>query len=155
MVLDNFVALVDGLGFKILGLTFSPVKGPEGNIEFLGQLVKITETSNGIKVYIGEDKNYPAPSASITSLSGNSVKSYYLYDNGNTWPSGTANWGETYANCSNVLKDRNDEDSAWNLINISIAGVGDPDIHKNKKGFNIPNNYTLKVTIKINLGQGL
>ena len=38
MVLDNFVALVDGLGFKILGLTFSPVTGPEGNIEFLGHL---------------------------------------------------------------------------------------------------------------------
>ena len=38
MVLDNFVALVHGLGFRILGLTFSPVKGPEGNIEFLGHL---------------------------------------------------------------------------------------------------------------------
>ena len=38
MVLDNFVTLVNGLGFKILGLTFSPVKGPEGNIEFLGHL---------------------------------------------------------------------------------------------------------------------
>ena len=38
MVLDNFVALADRLGFKILGLTFSPVKGPEGNIEFLGHL---------------------------------------------------------------------------------------------------------------------
>ena len=38
MVLDNFVNLVDSLGFKILGLTFSPVKGPEGNIEFLGHL---------------------------------------------------------------------------------------------------------------------
>ena len=38
MVLDNFVSLVDGLGFHILGLTFSPVKGPEGNIEFLGHL---------------------------------------------------------------------------------------------------------------------
>ena len=38
MVLDNFVELVHGLGFKILGLTFSPVKGPEGNIEFLGHL---------------------------------------------------------------------------------------------------------------------
>ena len=38
MVLDNFVSLVDGLNFKILGLTFSPVKGPEGNIEFLGHL---------------------------------------------------------------------------------------------------------------------
>lgn len=38
MVLDNFVALVHNLGFRILGLTFSPVKGPEGNIEFLGHL---------------------------------------------------------------------------------------------------------------------
>ena len=37
-VLDNFVALADRLGFRILGLTFSPVKGPEGNIEFLGHL---------------------------------------------------------------------------------------------------------------------
>ena len=38
MVLDNFISLVKRLGFKILGLTFSPVKGPEGNIEFLGHL---------------------------------------------------------------------------------------------------------------------
>lgn len=38
MVLDNFVTLVHGLGFTILGLTFSPVKGPAGNIEFLGHL---------------------------------------------------------------------------------------------------------------------
>ena len=37
-VLDNFVALANDLEFKILGLTFSPVKGPEGNIEFLGHL---------------------------------------------------------------------------------------------------------------------
>ena len=37
-VLDGFVALAAELGFKILGLTFSPVKGPEGNIEFLGHL---------------------------------------------------------------------------------------------------------------------
>lgn len=37
-VLDNFVSLADSLEFKILGLTFSPVKGPEGNIEFLAHL---------------------------------------------------------------------------------------------------------------------
>lgn len=37
-VLDNFVTLANELEFKILGLTFSPVKGPEGNIEFLGHL---------------------------------------------------------------------------------------------------------------------
>ena len=43
-VLDNFVALADELGFHILGLTFSPVKGPEGNIEFLGHLT-LAETT--------------------------------------------------------------------------------------------------------------
>ena len=37
-VLDNFVSLAKELDFTILGLTFSPVKGPEGNIEFLGHL---------------------------------------------------------------------------------------------------------------------
>ena len=37
-VLDDFVALAAELNFTILGLTFSPVKGPEGNIEFLGHL---------------------------------------------------------------------------------------------------------------------
>ena len=37
-VLENFVALADELSFTIKNLTFSPVKGPEGNIEFLGHL---------------------------------------------------------------------------------------------------------------------
>lgn len=37
-VLDDFVALTKDIGFHILGLTFSPVKGPEGNIEFLAHL---------------------------------------------------------------------------------------------------------------------
>ena len=37
-VLDHFVALAKELHFAILGLTFSPVKGPEGNIEFLSHL---------------------------------------------------------------------------------------------------------------------
>lgn len=37
-VLDHFVAIANELEFTILGLTFSPVKGPEGNIEFLAHL---------------------------------------------------------------------------------------------------------------------
>ena len=32
------MALTKEIDFKILGLTFSPVKGPEGNIEFLAHL---------------------------------------------------------------------------------------------------------------------
>lgn len=37
-VLDDFVRLAHELQFAIRGLTFSPVKGPEGNIEFLAHL---------------------------------------------------------------------------------------------------------------------
>ena len=37
-VLDDFVSLTKEIDFKIRGLTFSPVKGPEGNIEFLAHL---------------------------------------------------------------------------------------------------------------------
>lgn len=43
-VLDDFLKLADSLGFTVLGLTFSPVKGPEGNIEFLGHLTKENKT---------------------------------------------------------------------------------------------------------------
>ena len=37
-VLESFISLADSLHFTIRNLTFSPVKGPEGNIEFLGHL---------------------------------------------------------------------------------------------------------------------
>lgn len=37
-VLDNFLVLAKEIGFSVLGLTYSPVKGPEGNIEFLAHL---------------------------------------------------------------------------------------------------------------------
>ncbi len=37
-VLDDFLQLARGLHFSVRGLTFSPVKGPEGNIEFLAHL---------------------------------------------------------------------------------------------------------------------
>ena len=46
-VLDNFVTLAKELNFTILGLTFSPVKGPAGNIEFLAHLT--LEDKSGIQ----------------------------------------------------------------------------------------------------------
>ena len=46
-VLDDFVALTESLNLTILGLTFSPVKGPEGNIEFLAHLT--LEDKAGVK----------------------------------------------------------------------------------------------------------
>lgn len=37
-VLDAFLETARSLGFTVVNLTYSPVKGPEGNIEFLGHL---------------------------------------------------------------------------------------------------------------------
>lgn len=42
-VLEEFVSTAVSLGFSIRDLTYSPVKGPEGNIEFLGYLTVATE----------------------------------------------------------------------------------------------------------------
>lgn len=39
-VLERFLETAKELGFTVRNLTFSPVKGPEGNIEFLGHLSK-------------------------------------------------------------------------------------------------------------------
>lgn len=39
-VLQNFLLLSQNLSLTLLNLTFSPVKGPEGNIEFLAHLTK-------------------------------------------------------------------------------------------------------------------
>ncbi|MBQ1264130.1 MAG: TlyA family RNA methyltransferase [Oscillospiraceae bacterium] len=47
-VLDNFLALADELQFTVKDVTFSPVKGPEGNIEFLGHLSMIPGESRQI-----------------------------------------------------------------------------------------------------------
>lgn len=37
-VLENFLNHVKDAGFVVCGITFSPIKGPEGNIEYLGYL---------------------------------------------------------------------------------------------------------------------
>ena len=37
-VLERFLDMAGNCGFSIKGITYSPIKGPEGNIEFLGHL---------------------------------------------------------------------------------------------------------------------
>ena len=37
-VLENFIHNANESGFSVCGITFSPITGPEGNIEFLGSL---------------------------------------------------------------------------------------------------------------------
>ena len=44
-VVEKVYALSENLGFGVCGLDFSPVKGPEGNIEYLIFLKKGAESS--------------------------------------------------------------------------------------------------------------
>lgn len=44
-VLEQFVENAHAAGFAVRDITFSPIKGPEGNIEFLGYLFKQGEDS--------------------------------------------------------------------------------------------------------------
>ena len=39
-VLEDFLRRAPEAGFSVLGLDFSPIRGPEGNIEYLGYLKK-------------------------------------------------------------------------------------------------------------------
>lgn len=45
-VIDKIINFSKGLGFNIIGLDFSPIKGPEGNIEFLLYLTKDKDISD-------------------------------------------------------------------------------------------------------------
>ena len=42
-VIDKVMTIADGLHFKVLGLDYSPIKGPEGNIEYLIYIEKQPE----------------------------------------------------------------------------------------------------------------
>jgi 23S rRNA (cytidine1920-2'-O)/16S rRNA (cytidine1409-2'-O)-methyltransferase len=48
-VLRDFIKNAENMGFRVKNLTYSPIKGPEGNIEFLGWL-SLSGESNTIDV---------------------------------------------------------------------------------------------------------
>lgn len=45
-VVRNIITYAIAIGFDVLGLSFSPIKGPEGNIEYLLYIEKNTETTD-------------------------------------------------------------------------------------------------------------
>lgn len=47
-VVEKIITYADMIGFEIKGLTFSPIKGPEGNIEYLVYIEKKEEISEDI-----------------------------------------------------------------------------------------------------------
>ena len=52
-VLDRFIENAEKSGFFIKGITYSPVKGPKGNIEYLGWLgtyIDLDESENATKI---------------------------------------------------------------------------------------------------------
>lgn len=44
-VIENILGFAKSIGFSVKGLTFSPIRGPEGNIEFL---VYLSQTENNV-----------------------------------------------------------------------------------------------------------
>lgn len=48
-VIKGIIYFAAGIGLELLGLTFSPVKGPEGNIEYLAYFVKSGNTEMDIE----------------------------------------------------------------------------------------------------------
>lgn len=48
-VIRKIVDYADSIGFKVEELEYSPIKGPEGNIEYLIHLIKETEPDNDIR----------------------------------------------------------------------------------------------------------
>lgn len=53
-VIENVVSYANGAGFFVKELTFSPIKGPEGNIEFLIIITKNEEDNLVTQSYIDE-----------------------------------------------------------------------------------------------------
>ena len=49
-VIDNIVTFVKSIGFYVLHLEFSPIKGPEGNIEYLIHLSTTEKEGEAIDV---------------------------------------------------------------------------------------------------------
>ena len=50
-VLDVFVQNAKNSGYAVKGITYSPVKGPKGNIEYLGWLGKLKDKENTSEIY--------------------------------------------------------------------------------------------------------
>lgn len=50
-VIEKIITYADMIGFEVQGLTFSPIKGPEGNIEYLVYLAKKEEITEDVLTY--------------------------------------------------------------------------------------------------------
>ena len=58
-VIEGIIAFAGSIGFEVLNLEFSPIKGPEGNIEYLLYLQNHPEAPEGESRSLGELKVDP------------------------------------------------------------------------------------------------
>ena len=59
-VLEHFLEHAKESGFTVLGLTYSPIRGPEGNIEYLGYLSRAGETQEEFDLHALVDASHTA-----------------------------------------------------------------------------------------------
>lgn len=55
-VIENILDYASSNGFQVLDLDFSPIKGPEGNIEYLVHLRKNSEVNNNSNVFVWKEQ---------------------------------------------------------------------------------------------------
>ena len=51
-VVESIMGFLTGAGFKILGIDYSPIKGPEGNIEYLIHIKKTDEKTEDLNEWL-------------------------------------------------------------------------------------------------------
>ena len=70
-VVRDVTAMAAGLGFEVLGLDYSPIRGPEGNIEYLMHLRKPSESGKRSESIVTEEKIKELVEASHSRLDTN------------------------------------------------------------------------------------
>lgn len=58
-VIENVLIYAESIGFTVLDLDYSPIKGPEGNIEYLAYMQVVKENSNSSEIGLSETENLP------------------------------------------------------------------------------------------------
>ncbi|MFI3253873.1 MAG: TlyA family RNA methyltransferase [Eubacteriales bacterium] len=69
-VIKNTLSVAETLGFHVKGLSFSPIRGPEGNIEYLAYLTKKSGTYPSVNVeeVVAQSHNQEDGHANLTQL---------------------------------------------------------------------------------------
>ena len=74
-VIENVLGYAEEAGFKVLGLDFSPVKGPEGNIEYLMHIEKDSEfVSSDEEKAVEQEQHNQVVRKWVDTIGGSAIK---------------------------------------------------------------------------------